>query len=237
MVDGLEEWAGRRPVYRKLAARRRAPPRTCLPSTTNRLSQRLPSTVSLSIAGRATPLYRLPRAALAGAPSGCRAALPPWAGPNASQQRPGSVACTRSRCSKTTASPQLQTVERPRRPSRVDTSGRGGGGYEASTRDVSRCCNRARSCARCRPWRLVLRWLPLEAVKASYWHRVNLGDTDELVGGLIGSEGVLWPRLVADTVCGRLTRRSVGLVVCRRGLVRGGRERPWWSKCECSLSK
>ena len=163
--------------------------------------------------------------------------LPPWAGPNASQQRPGSVACTRSRCSKTTASPQLQTVERPRRPSRVDTSGRGGGGYEASTRDVSRCCNRARSCARCRPWRLVLRWLPLEAVKASYWHRVKLGDTDELVGGLIGSEGVLWPRLVADTVCGRLTRRSVGLVVCRRGLVRGGRERPWWSKCECSLSK
>ena len=63
----------------------------------------------------------------AGALSGCRAALPPWAGPNASQQRPGSVACTRSRCSKTTASPQLQTVERPRRPSRVDTSGRGGG--------------------------------------------------------------------------------------------------------------
>ena len=52
------------------------------------------------------------------------------------------------------------------------------------------------------------------AVKASYWHRVNLGDTDELVGGLIGSEGVMWPRLVADTVCGRLTRRSVGLVVC-----------------------
>ena len=50
-------------------------------------------------------------------------------------------------------------------------------------------------------------------VKASYWHRVNLGDTDELVDGLIGSEGVLWPRLVADTVCGRLTRRSVGLVV------------------------
>ena len=173
----------------------------------------------------------------AGALSGCRAALSPWSGPNASQQRPGSVACTRSRCSKTTASPQLQTVERPRRPSRVDTSGRGGGGYEASTRDVSRCCNRARSCARCRPWRLVLRWLPLEAVKASYWHRVKLGDTDELVGGLIGSEGVLWPRLVADTVCGRLTRRSVGLVVCRRGLVRGGRERPWWSKCECSLSK
>ena len=43
-------------------------------------------------------------------------------------------------------------------------------------------------------------------------------DTDELVGGLIGSEGVLWPRLVADTVCGRLTRRSVGLVVCRGGL-------------------
>ena len=154
----------------------------------------------------------------AGALSGCRAALSPWSGPNASQQRPGSVACTRSRCSKTTASPQLQTVERPRRPSRVDTSGRGGGGYEASTRDVSRCCNRARSCARCRPWRLVLRWLPLEAVKASYWHRVNLGDTDELVGGLIGSEGVLWPRLVADTVCGRLTRRSVGLVVCRGGL-------------------
>ena len=127
----------------------------------------------------------------AGALSGCRAALPPWAGPNASQQRPGSVACTRSRCSKTTASPQLQTVERPRRPSRVDTSGRVGGGYEASTRDVSRCCNRARSCARCRPWRLVLRWLPLEAVKAPYWHRVKLGDTDELVGGLIGSEGVL----------------------------------------------
>ena len=62
-----------------------------------------------------------------------------------------------------------------------------------------------------------MRWLPLEAVKASYWHRVNLGDTDELVGELIGSEGVLWPRLVADTVCGRLTRRSVGLVVCRRG--------------------
>ena len=45
----------------------------------------------------------------------------------------------------------------------------------------------------------MLRWLPLEAVKASYWHRVNLGDTDELVGGLIGSENVLWPRSVADT--------------------------------------
>ena len=64
----------------------------------------------------------------------------------------------------------------------------------------------------------MLRWLPLEAVKASYWHRVNLGDTDELVGGLSGSESVMWPRLVADTVCGRLTRRSVGLVVCRGGL-------------------
>ena len=64
----------------------------------------------------------------------------------------------------------------------------------------------------------MLRWLPLEAVKASYWHRVNLGDTDELVGGLIGSEGVLWPWLVANTVCGRLMRRSVGLVVCRGGL-------------------
>ena len=24
----------------------------------------------------------------------------------------------------------------------------------------------------------MLRWLPLEAVKASYWQRVNLGDTD-----------------------------------------------------------
>ena len=142
--------------------------------------------------------------------------------------------CTRSRCSKTTASPQLQTVERPRRPSRVDTSGRGGGGYEASTRDVSRCCNRARSCARCRPWRLVLRWLPLEAVKASNWHRVYLGDTDELVGGLIGSEGVLstvaeagrryrlWPPHAEVGRSGRVPRR----------LVRGGRERPWWSKCE-----
>ena len=53
-----------------------------------------------------------------------------------------------------------------------------------------------------------MRWLPLEAVKASCWHRVNLGDTDELVGGLIGSEGVLWPRLVADTVCGRLTHSA-----------------------------
>ena len=79
--------------------------------------------------------------------------------------------------------------------------------------------------------------LQLEAVKAACWHRVNLGDADELVGGLFVSESVLWPRLVANTVCGRLTRRSVGLVVCRRGLVRGGRERPWWSKCESSLSK
>ena len=66
--------------------------------------------------------------------------------------------------------------------------------------------------------RVVLRWLPLEAVKASNWNRVNLGDTDELVGGLIGSKGVMWPRLVADTVCGRLTRTSVSLVVCRGGL-------------------
>ena len=64
----------------------------------------------------------------------------------------------------------------------------------------------------------MLRWLPLEAVKASYWHRVNLGDTDELVGGLIGSEGVLWPRLVANTVCGCLTRRSVGLAMRCGGL-------------------
>ena len=61
-------------------------------------------------------------------------------------------------------------------------------------------------------------WLPLEAVKASYWHRVNLGDADELVGGLFGSEGQLWPRLVANTVYGRLMRRSVGLVVRRGGL-------------------
>ena len=59
-------------------------------------------------------------------------------------------------------------------------------------------------------------WLRLEAVQAACWHRVNLGDADELVGGLFGSESVLWPRLVANTVCGRLTRRSVGLVV-RRG--------------------
>ena len=64
----------------------------------------------------------------------------------------------------------------------------------------------------------MLRWLPLEAVKASEWQRVSLGETDGLVGGLISSEGALWPRLVADTVCGRLTRRSVGLVVCRGGL-------------------
>ena len=62
MVDGLEEWAGRRPVYRKLAARRRAPPRTCLPSpqigfwSVYRL---LRSTVYLSIAGRATIYYML----------------------------------------------------------------------------------------------------------------------------------------------------------------------------------
>ena len=47
---------------------------------------------------------RFSQRALIVAPSGCRAALPPWAGPNASQQRPGSVACTRSRCSKTTNS-------------------------------------------------------------------------------------------------------------------------------------
>ena len=63
-----------------------------------------------------------------------------------------------------------------------------------------------------------MRWLPLEAVKASYWHRVKLGDADELVGGLFGSEGLLWPRLVANTVYGRLMRRSVGLVVRRGGL-------------------
>ena len=61
-------------------------------------------------------------------------------------------------------------------------------------------------------------WLQLEAMKAACWHRVNLGDAGELEDGLFGSEGVLWPRLVANTVCGRLTRRSVGLVVCRGGL-------------------
>ena len=44
----------------------------------------------------------------------------------------------------------------------------------------------------------------------------ELGDADELVGGLFGYEGLLWPRLVANTVYGRLMRRSVGLVV-RRG--------------------
>lgn len=59
-------------------------------------------------------------------------------------------------------------------------------------------------------------WLRLEAVQAACRHRVNLGDGDELVDGIVGSEGVLQPRLVANTVCGRLTRRSVGLVV-RRG--------------------
>ena len=59
MVDGAEERYGRRPVYRKLAARRRAPPRTCLPSTTNRLLERLPSTVYLSIAGGATICYMI----------------------------------------------------------------------------------------------------------------------------------------------------------------------------------
>ena len=61
-------------------------------------------------------------------------------------------------------------------------------------------------------------WLQLEAVKAACWHRVNLGDADELVGGLFGYEGLLWPRLVANTVYGRLMRRSVGLVVRRGGL-------------------
>ena len=65
--------------------------------------------------------------------------------------------------------------------------------------------------------------LQLEAVKAACWHRVNLGDADELVGGLFVSEGVLWPRLVANTVCGRLTRRSVGLAMRRGGLERGRR--------------
>ena len=60
--------------------------------------------------------------------------------------------------------------------------------------------------------------LQLEAVKAACWHRVNLGDADELVGGLFVSESVLWPRLVANTVCGRLTRRAVGLVVRHGGL-------------------
>ena len=61
-------------------------------------------------------------------------------------------------------------------------------------------------------------WLRLEAVQAACRHRVNLGDADELVGGLFGSEGLLWPRLVANTVYGRLMRRSVGLVVRRGGL-------------------
>ena len=34
-------------------------------------------------------------------------------------------------------------------------------------------------------------WLRLEAVQAACRHRVILGDADELVGGIIGSEGVL----------------------------------------------
>ena len=61
-------------------------------------------------------------------------------------------------------------------------------------------------------------WLRLEAVQAACRHRVKLGDADELVGGLFGSEGLLWPRLIANTVYGRLMRRSVGLVVRRGGL-------------------
>ena len=57
----------------------------------------------------------------------------------------------------------------------------------------------------------------------------ELGDADEMVAGLVGPKGVLWPGLVAGTVCGRLTRRSVGPVVRRGGLrdaggqSRGGR--------------
>ena len=66
-------------------------------------------------------------------------------------------------------------------------------------------------------------WLRCEAVKAACCHRVNLGDAAELVRGLIAAEGPLWPRLVANTVCGRLTRRSVGLAMRRGGLERGRR--------------
>ena len=78
------------------------------------------------------------------------------------------------------------------------------------------CCKSTRSYVQLWPWRLVSVWLRLEAVQAACRHRVNLGDADELVDAIVGSEGVLQPRLVANTVCGRLTRRSVGLVV-RRG--------------------
>ena len=47
----------------------------------------------------------------------------------------------------------------------------------------------------------------------------GLGGADELVAGLVGTEGILWPGLVAGTVCGRLSRREVGLVARRGGLL------------------
>ena len=47
----------------------------------------------------------------------------------------------------------------------------------------------------------------------------ELGGAGELVAGLVGTEGILWPGLVAGTVCGRLSRREVGLVVRRGGLL------------------
>ena len=47
----------------------------------------------------------------------------------------------------------------------------------------------------------------------------ELGGADELVAGLVGTEGILWPGLVAGTACGRLSRREVGLVVRCGGLL------------------
>ena len=59
----------------------------------------------------------------------------------------------------------------------------------------------------------------MEAVRASCWRHVSwvVLMRHELVAGLVGTEGILWPGLVAGTVCGRLSRREVGLVVRRGG--------------------
>ena len=46
----------------------------------------------------------------------------------------------------------------------------------------------------------------------------GLGGADELVAGLVVTEGILWPGLVAGTVCGRLSRRESRPAQTQRGL-------------------
>ena len=62
-------------------------------------------------------------------------------------------------------------------------------------------------------------WPRLEVLEASCWHRVSWVVLMSWWLDWSGLKVYLWPGLVAGTVCGRLSRREVGLVVRCGGLL------------------